>query len=386
MSFRRTGHSDDRRRRVLRDELLSPTEDGDSGEGKEATSRKRGKATAGNGRSYSNAALASRQPPVTSLIVTGRLSLCLMLLLGLAVIVALEALYSQVFCIVSPERRTALAVLDVESRGSLAAWYGSLLLAAASAFSVMIYAIRRHRLDDYRARYRVWLWAACIFLAGSAEVATRLDAGLAQLIVGWQGERLHLEHPVWCLIIAGVVFGLPALRLIVEMRRSALAMAGALFSVAAYVTAACLRLGVLPAPPRLAAPMVESACVLIGHLTVLMTVLAYARFVYRQAQGETPAKPRKTATKPAEAKKTSSSSRTRETRSGRSVRVDPSHTPEAATSKPSSAPFTPPPPVEEEESEEGDDEAEGLPGDRSMSRSERRRLRKQQRKQGSSGH
>ncbi len=386
MSFRRTGHSDDRRRRVLRDELLSPAEDGDDADAKEATSRKRGKAATGNGRSYSTAALANRQPPVTSLIVTGRLSLCLLFLLGLAVIVVLEALYSQVFCIVSPERRTALAALDVESRGSLAAWYGSLLLAAAAGFSVMVYAIRRHRLDDYRARYRVWLWAACIFLAGSAEVATRLDAGLAQLAVNWQGERLRFEHPVWCLIIASVAFGLPAVRLIVEMRRSALAMAGAFFTVAAYVTAVCLRLAVLPAPPRLAAPMVESFCVLVGHLMLLMTVLAYARFVYRQAQGETSAKPRKTAAKPAEAKKAPPASRTKETRGGRSVRVDPSHTPEAAAGKPASAPFTPSPPMEEEESEEVDEEGESQPGERAMSRSERRRLRKQQRKQGSSGH
>src|SRR5204863_398638 len=65
-----------------------------------------------------------------------------------------------------------LAALDVAARGSLAAWYASVLLLAATGWSFIVFAIRAHRVDDYRGRYRVWLWTTAALAWLSLDEAT----------------------------------------------------------------------------------------------------------------------------------------------------------------------------------------------------------------------
>ena len=51
--------------------------------------------------------------------------------------------------------------------GSLASWFASTLLMWTAAGAVLTFLIRRHRTDDYRGSYYVWLWATIALVLAS---------------------------------------------------------------------------------------------------------------------------------------------------------------------------------------------------------------------------
>src|SRR5262245_38309726 len=131
MDFRRSGPLDERRRRVLMDEIASPA-DGDSDAASTAGSAK------GPVRAYHDAVLSQRQPKVTDLLPVRPLWVVILLLVGLSGIAAIEVIHVHAVTLPRIEGVEKLAALNSESRGSLAAWYASAMLAAAAALSVVV--------------------------------------------------------------------------------------------------------------------------------------------------------------------------------------------------------------------------------------------------------
>ena len=76
-----------------------------------------------------------------------------------------------------------VAAFDLDGEGSLAAWYSSLLLTVASLCALLCYSLRRHRLDDYKARYRIWLAAAMCWFVMGVDEAGSLHEGFKELIL-----------------------------------------------------------------------------------------------------------------------------------------------------------------------------------------------------------
>src|SRR5262245_21590790 len=163
MDFRRSGQLDDRRRRVLMDEIASAAE-APTGDAAGATTPL---------RAYSEAVLASRQPKITDLIPVRPFLVTMIVLVALTGIAALETI--RICLRTSAWGNSAhplahrFAALDLASRGNVGAWYGACLLAIGSAASLIILSVRCHRVDDYSGRYRVWFWAAAALLWGSLD-------------------------------------------------------------------------------------------------------------------------------------------------------------------------------------------------------------------------
>ena len=86
MDFRRSGPLDERRRRVLMDEIASPNE-------ADTTEQATGGAAKGPVRAYSSAVLDERQPRVTELLPVRPLWAVCLILLGLTGIAAIEAFH-----------------------------------------------------------------------------------------------------------------------------------------------------------------------------------------------------------------------------------------------------------------------------------------------------
>src|SRR5881396_2390762 len=123
MDFRRSGPLDERRRRVLMDEIASPAD----ADNPEATTTAKGPV-----RAYHEAVLSQRQPKVTDLLPVRPLWVIAFLLLGLAGIAAIEAIHVHVATLKLPVGAAHLAALDARQRGSLDDWYASAMLAAAA--------------------------------------------------------------------------------------------------------------------------------------------------------------------------------------------------------------------------------------------------------------
>jgi hypothetical protein len=183
-----------------------------------------------------------------------------------------------------------LAALDAGQRGSLAAWYSSALLAAAAALAIVVFGIRAHRVDDYRGRYRVWLWTAAALVWLSLDAATGIHDSLGL------GFTLLAGQPVFTASLAagctltwiavyGLVLGTLGLRLAVEVWPSLVSFTALLVGGLLYVGAAMLQLGMVAAPPSIVPGTVESTVIMLAHLSLLSSIGLYARHVYLDATG-----------------------------------------------------------------------------------------------------
>src|SRR5688572_23347716 len=113
MDFRRSGQLDERRRRVLMDEIASPN-DADNPDSALAA----GGAAKGPVRAYSAAVLAERQPKVTDLLPVRPLLALALILLALTGIAAIEAIHVHIVTLPLADAAAHLKALDVRERGS----------------------------------------------------------------------------------------------------------------------------------------------------------------------------------------------------------------------------------------------------------------------------
>ena len=174
MDFRRSGQLDERRRRVLRDELAQPAQT----ETADATPTGGGSAK-GPVRAYATEVLSERQLRVIDLLPVRPLWVAVSILLAVTAVAAILCVHIHARTIDLGRNATEgvpysafLAALDASQRGSLAAWLASVVLAGGAAASLVTFGIRLHRVDDYRGRYRVWLWTAAALVFASLDAAT----------------------------------------------------------------------------------------------------------------------------------------------------------------------------------------------------------------------
>jgi hypothetical protein len=282
MEFRRSGPLDERRRRVLMDEIAAPA-DGDA----DATAAGSSK---GPVRAYHEAVLNQRQPKVTDLLPVRPLWVVVLLLTGLTGIAAIEAIHVHAVTLPVVAGAELLAPLNADSRGSLAAWYSSAMLAAAATLSVVVFGVRAHRIDDYRGRYRIWLWTAAALVWLSLDVATGIHNSIGLALTLVTGQQVVSQSVVagttltW-IAVYGLVFGTLGLRLIFELWSSRLSLTALLSACFLYCDAALLELEIIQAPPNLIAGTLESALALLAHFSLLAAVGFYARHVLIDASG-----------------------------------------------------------------------------------------------------
>jgi hypothetical protein len=288
MEFRRNAQRHERRRRVLIEEARSEERSGSSdSSGRRGAANRSGEEPA---HGYSAGALRANQPHLTDLLPVRPFVLSMLLLGGLCGLVGLQAIYGQLY-VMHPLRLNAAerAGFDLARGDSLAGGFAALLLAAASLVGGQIYALRKHRVDDYRGRYRAWLWISplllCAALNSIAGLHRALGATLARL-AGWNTP--HQMTLAWLSVCCGLGL-LVVVRLALEMRPQRLPMLALALATGHYAAVAILTGWQLIAasPCRV---MLVSWLWLSGHLALLAALVLYARNVYLQAQGRLPRK------------------------------------------------------------------------------------------------
>ncbi len=284
MPIRRSGACDQRRRRVLIEEKLHAGDaDGQAPaleESDETPSTVRLP-----GRRYSGEASADRQQPLTAVIPKRAWTLLVLLLTGASVIAGIQAVYGQAGLQPPDHWLRAITALDVQSAGSLASWCSSIFLLAAAIQGLQIYRLRRHRADDYRGRYRVWIWVSPAMLAASLVVGTHLHRDVVTAISEhWEGLRAVRPH-LAATIVPAVLWLLVALRLVFEVRESRASLAALLCATLSYSTAGMMFLLAADQRPQLPGIMMLSTLTMLGHLATMLMVASYSRFVYLDAQG-----------------------------------------------------------------------------------------------------
>jgi hypothetical protein len=248
MHFRAHTPSDDRRRRLLNEEVVA---DGANTRRRSVALRSDGEAEPDSAMAeyaalnepgqpsprYTQAALMENQPRITDFIPRRPLTLLLLLALNLAVIGGLEWLYFKMPTWAKQTTDGRVAAFDLDSEGSLGAWYSSTVLAVAAAYAFLVYSLRRHRIDDYRGRYRTWFAAGLCFALMSIDESASLHEGFKEMMSLVTGHRLYGDGSLWWVAGYGVVLGWIGLRLLLDMRECwsaamAFLLTGACFAVA----------------------------------------------------------------------------------------------------------------------------------------------------------
>jgi hypothetical protein len=170
--------------------------------------------------------------------------------------------------------------------------------------SLLIYSIRRHKLDDYRGRYRWWLVGAAAWFVMSVDATCGIHQLFAATMIHLTGYTGPGGGVLWWLGLSGVVLCGLSVRIAWEMRVcrpavSAYLSALGFWTIGLAIQMSGVNLGslgnVLPA----------EIARLLGHLSLLLGLSIYARHVILHAQGLLPARKRKAAKeKPAREAKT----------------------------------------------------------------------------------
>ena len=186
---------------------------------------------------------------------------------------------------------TNRSTFQVNSPGSIAAWVASVVLIITGATCALVYSIRRHRIDDFRGRYRIWLAAAVAGLAASANTATGLHHVLADVMgqtTGWTALR---GGAVWWLLAAGLPLAWIFVRVLLDVKECRLAATLFVLAMLCYAAAALIHLELVAVDAALA-PVIVGASTMLGHWLGFTSALSYARFVILDAQGLVVNRPR----------------------------------------------------------------------------------------------
>lgn len=308
MQLPRHGQLDDRRRRVLTEEVIGnaapPTDEGTSAEPRSSPSRRR--RSSQHARSYGDDVLIDHQPRVTDLVPQRYGVLALLFLTGLTAIGALEAAHYWLPQLSRMTGDSRLIALDLASDAALANWFSSTTLALAAVTALLIYSVRRHRKDDYHGRYRVWLWAAALWALLSVDEGASLHEGFSELAAHFSGDVRAGGVLAW-VAAYGLLFAGIGTRLFLEMRSCRLSSTSLGAAVACFVAAIIAKTRIVPAISGDYALMTEEGCEMLGDVLLLFSMAAHARYTILDAQGAITLKAKKTKAakqeKPADTKK-----------------------------------------------------------------------------------
>jgi hypothetical protein len=177
-----------------------------------------------------------------------------------------------------------VAFLRLDAPGSVGHWLASTLLVIAGVLAVFIYSLRRHRIDDYHGRYRVWIWmfAACL-VASLAETTGlgRLTRAVCRLAAEWSSVR---SEALWSAIFGSVVAAI-GVRLFFEIRKSRSAVTVLTASALCFLAAAAANAGWPSRWTGAGTPVLARGIWLAGYVFVLATFLLYARYVQLDVGG-----------------------------------------------------------------------------------------------------
>jgi len=289
MEFRRGGQSNQRRRRVLKEDAGGDAPAG-SEPAAEPAPRRRRRSSALASRTYTDAALVENQPRITDLIPQRLWTLAVTVLSALAAVALVLALYAHSDWGARWLGEQNLAALHPMTRGSLSSWLSSALLGLAAIGSVAVFSIRRHRIDDYKGRYRVWLGMSAVCLLASIDATTalhRVPQQALQVVATRYAAGTSLgEYPGfwWIAFNLAAVVAIAA-RLSVEVRRSAGAAGWVVVAAASYLAAGAVELEFFTTPSPFVDVLMQAAAKLFADAALLFAVTAYARYVYLDSQG-----------------------------------------------------------------------------------------------------
>ena len=176
-------------------------------------------------------------------------------------------------------------LFHLRSPHSIAQWLTCQLWMLTAVAAWMIFQLRRHKLDDYRARYRIWVVLAITAACSSFEASSSGLLLLGMSIDGW--ARREIGYAGWPLVLAtfASIIGVIGIRLCSELKSAPMSVVSWLCGLIAWALAALLGTGLLKITwSQAVVDLVVGGSLLGGILAVFQAAGIYLRQTYIHAQ------------------------------------------------------------------------------------------------------
>lgn len=311
MVFGLSSARDSRRRRVLTEEVMS------TAIGSTISSESASSESATGGPSYAEGASRENQPHLSDLVPRRYTTILLAVIGAASIVLGLEYLHVHAADLAEKIAGRPIAALDLSAPGALAVWFSSMTLMLCGAMSVLIYSLRKHKIDDYPGRYRIWLWAAIGWIALSINTTAPLHGAYVDLMTYLTGWTAGPQGAYWWLTPMAIIFGAIGVRVLLDVRRCRMAFVTLALAHIAWAAALAVYFGWLPIPTWATSTMIVSGAAMGGHVALLTGLALYARYVLLDVEGLVPVRA------PKHQEETSGATRRREISAH--VKIDPPH-------------------------------------------------------------
>jgi len=270
----------DRRRRWLADDSLADDQD-DSAE--TAEPRERAAQVGPDKRAYQSAARAALARPLRNLFPQRPGTLVALTLVGLSAVAALAGAHVWLQQLEGAARGT-LELVDLAAADNLSHPLAAVLLTCSAALALAVFSLRRHRVDDYHGRYRVWLWTTfgCLL---AALFETTSAAHLVDLLwfslAAWTGAGETLVAR----ITLGTLATLAVVRLTCEIWRSRWAVFLLLIAGTMFTASLVAQVGPWLTVENVEAVLIWRGIWLAGYVMFAATLATYLRRVTLEIEG-----------------------------------------------------------------------------------------------------
>ena len=353
-----------RRRRVLNDEVLNAS-------GVAAASY--GGALDPDAPRYGEQANIENHPQVTDFVPRRKLAVLSTLLAGVGTAAATAAIAHNAETIAAALPGVSASELSAGMAGGVSAWTTAIAMLVIAMLAKLTFSLRRHRVDDYAGRYRVWKWIGFGALAMSVNAVAPIHGLLAKTAMTATGWSLTAAGAEWWLAPLALVGGWIFVRLLLEIGESRPAVAFTLIAAICYGAAALGVLGFMPATVEPWGAMATNALPLVGATFALTGMMVFARYVVLDVQGLIDHSPRPVVEKPAKVAKVEAKV---EAKAVAAVATPAKATPAPATAVAAATSHE----AEESHDEDWSDDAEEDDfGNRKLSKADKKRLRRQNR-------
>ncbi|MCI0334176.1 MAG: hypothetical protein L0228_13240 [Planctomycetes bacterium] len=234
---------------------------------------------------YSDAASVENHPQITDFVPRRYRTIVMLLVMGLATTATLGALHHFAPTVAAFAGLPTLRPFDLSAAGSLAAWISAVVLFLASITCLLLYSIRRHRIDDFRGRYRIWLGASVACFVLSANSVAGLHHVLACSLSHFAGWTALRDGAAWWLAFAGLPIAWIGVRVLLDVTECRLAAFLVFAAATCYAAATASYLGFVPATALLNASLITGVTIFLGNWFTFAAVVSYARYVVLDAQG-----------------------------------------------------------------------------------------------------
>ncbi len=176
-------------------------------------------------------------------------------------------------------------LFHLRSSHSIAQWLTTQLWMLTAVAAWMIFQLRRHKLDDYRARYRIWVILAIAAAFSSFEASSSGLLLLGLSIDSW--AQREIGYAGWPLVLAifASIIGVIGIRLCSELKSAPMSVVSWVLGLVAWGFAALLGTPLLKitwSPATV--DLMVGGCLLGGILAVFQASGIYLRQTYIHAQ------------------------------------------------------------------------------------------------------